>query len=196
MAKLGDMDREAMWDAKCGAVDAPLEPPPEEPEARSEPAPNMKSSPRDLVTLEREFSRAIGRVGPDPERVRPVRVGESPVDTSPLPGLAIPRPDELRDLERGRRAVDRRLDLHGKTKAQAITLLEAELAHMREVGLRYLLVITGKGLHSRAPGATIRVAVSDYLRKRGREHVLWFEQAPRRLGGSGALVVKVRRAKG
>lgn len=208
LRKLEALDRDALWRAKLGAETAaepaPLVAPPAD--APAPPAP--LAGPGDPDRLRADFALLLDAAAPAPDevaaratpedeapppRVRPRRLGESPVDRSALPGLAQPRRQELRDLETGRREADRRVDLHGCTVAEAVRRVRDELAAARDRGLQYLLLITGRGLRSEA-GARIQPAVVDFLLHEGREHTLWFEAAPVRLGGGGALLVRVRRA--
>ena len=118
-----------------------------------------------------------------------------PDDDIGLTDRAAPPPEapvELRDLERGKREVDRQIDLHGRTVAEDLASLQVELGRARERGLRYLLVVTGRG--KRSPmGPRIRPAVQDYLARGARPHVLWFQPAPPRLGGAGAFLLRLRR---
>jgi hypothetical protein len=201
MAELQELDRDEMWQAKVGNEQDPEAALPQASDPAPSPTPAPGSPPHDelLSTFEELLA---GETGPQPAGSVPgdteaahykaVRIGESPVDLSPLPALARPREAELRDLTSGRRDVERRIDLHGKTVAESLLLLQAELGHAREMGLHYLLVITGRGLRSES-GARLRPAVQQFLARDGREHVLWFDSAPPRLGGNGAFLVRVRR---
>lgn len=211
LQELRRLDRDAMWEAKVGngasADDAGPDPPdPPDPGGAAEddddPAPpraELLAEFEELLAGEEGQPAATEAAGSPARaagggeaRYRAVRVGESPVDVSPLPSLARPREAELRDLASGRREIDRRVDLHGKTVAASLRLLRDELGHARELGLHYLLIVTGRGLRSQT-GARLRPAVQGYLVREGREHVLWFEAAPPRLGGTGAFVVRLRR---
>lgn len=194
MRDLQAMDAEAMWSAKVGAPDPaarPAAPPPEPPAAAADPP-----LPFDPGALESTFGTLLAS---DPALLQPpprpsaVRVGTAAPGPSSQPDLARPRASELRALERGERDIDRRIDLHGKTVAEALALLRVELPHAREQGWHYLLVISGRGRRS-AQGPKLRPAVQQFLASEARDHVLWFDEAPPRLGGSGALLVRVRRA--
>jgi DNA-nicking Smr family endonuclease len=58
-------------------------------------------------------------------------------------------------------------------------------------GFQTVLIITGKGLHSKE-GPVLRTAVEKLLSQQ-KEQVLEWGLAPQRYGGSGALVVFLRR---
>ncbi|PJB83946.1 MAG: hypothetical protein CO090_00405 [Acidobacteria bacterium CG_4_9_14_3_um_filter_49_7] len=87
--------------------------------------------------------------------------------------------------------IDASLDLHLKTKDEAATALFEFLRHAVEVGDRTALVITGKGHHSDKKGV-LREYVRQWLKGDGREWILWFAEAPRALGGSGAWLLRLK----
>lgn len=198
IAELDGLEREDLWDAKVGAEQAsePESPAPsgQEPEPFD---PQLADQFEELLAAQAREAMLRGAAERAAEeerraRLRPVRVGDTPLDGIDAPALARPRAAELRDLEHGKRTVDRRVDLHGRTVAEALSRLRTELAHARDRGQRYLLVVTGRGKRSVA-GPRIRPAVQDLLTREGREHVLWFQPAPPRLGGAGAFLVRLRR---
>ena len=108
-------------------------------------------------------------------------------------------------LNRGRRSIEARIDLHGMTRNEAHEALLAFLAGARANGNLHALVITGKG----TDGAEDDDLVAMMTRERGvlrqavrqwltlpefRSHVVSFSEAGARHGGSGALYVRLRRA--
>ena len=110
-----------------------------------------------------------------------------------------------RQLNRGRRAIEARIDLHGMTRNEAHEALLAFLSSARAKGNLHALVITGKG----TDGAEDDDLVAMMTRERGvlrqavrqwltlpefRSHVVSFSEAGPRHGGSGALYVRLRRA--
>jgi DNA-nicking Smr family endonuclease len=107
-----------------------------------------------------------------------------------------------RQLERGRLAVEARLDLHGMRQREAHAALRGFLKSAQGKGYRHVLVITGKG----APGESksfyeddargvLRQAVPHWLSQPDlAQVVVSFSAAPRRLGGEGALYVRLRKA--
>ncbi|MGI8725423.1 MAG: Smr/MutS family protein [Methyloceanibacter sp.] len=128
-----------------------------------------------------------------------------PVRPKPAP---IPRGTSLdritaRKLETGRVAVEARLDLHGMRQREAHAALRRFLKSAQAQGYRNVLVITGKGTREEAKSfyeederGVLRQAVPQWLS--GAEFadlVISYAQAPRRLGGEGALYVRVRRGR-
>ncbi len=121
------------------------------------------------------------------------------VDSAPVTKTKDPLPQasaKVENLERTVRKsispeIDASLDLHLKTKEEAATALYAFLRHAVEVGDRTALVITGKGHHSDKKGV-LREYVRQWLKGDGREWILWFAEAPRALGGSGAWLLRLK----
>jgi DNA-nicking Smr family endonuclease len=100
-------------------------------------------------------------------------------------------------LVRGRIGLDARLDLHGRTQAQAHDALVRFLRASRAEGARIVLVITGKGTRSaEEERGVLRRQVPLWLRSpQLRETVLGFETAGPAHGGEGAFYVRLRRAR-
>ncbi len=105
-------------------------------------------------------------------------------------------------LKRGRLPIDRRIDLHGMTRAEAHLALQTFLLSAANSGARCVLVITGKG--SRSPAdeygrhgeGTIRSALPGWLNMPPvRDHVLGFNPAQPKDGGSGAFYVLLKRRR-
>jgi DNA-nicking Smr family endonuclease len=103
-------------------------------------------------------------------------------------------PQEHRKLIRGRVAIDRRLDLHGMTQAEAHQALARFLRASRDEGARFLLVITGKG--SRGADGVLRRQVPLWLSSPGwRDMIVGFDTAAINHGGEGALYVRLRKKR-
>lgn len=109
-----------------------------------------------------------------------------------------------RRLERGRLPVEARLDLHGMRQRDAHAALRRFLKGAQAEGYRHVLVITGKGAEPDAQRSfyeaeergVLRQAVPHWLSQPDLAHVvISYSEAPRRLGGEGALYVRVRAAK-
>jgi DNA-nicking Smr family endonuclease len=101
----------------------------------------------------------------------------------------------LARLRRGDPAPEREVDLHGLFARDAEQRLARELAEADRTGARCLLVIHGRGIHSRA-GAVLRDALPEWLaRGPHADRVMAFAAAPRSLGGPGATLVLLRRAR-
>ena len=102
---------------------------------------------------------------------------------------AVPR--RLRQVARGQLKPQAELDLHGMTADEATLKVRFFLEDASYRRLQTLLIITGKGLHS-SDGPVLRMAVEKLLAQMP-ELVLEWGGAPRRYGGTGALVVFLRR---
>jgi DNA-nicking Smr family endonuclease len=155
----------ALWQSVMGGTVAldDRRPPPRP--AESPPAAPAQPRPRVVV---RAYGRAL-----DPQR---------PVD--------LDRRSWLR-LKRGRVEVQRRLDLHGQTQAQAHRRLQVFVAEAAAGGCRCVLIVTGKGLET---GGTLRRMVPRWLNEEpNRARVVAFTPAQPRDGGTGALYVLLRR---
>jgi DNA-nicking Smr family endonuclease len=98
-------------------------------------------------------------------------------------------------LKRGRHPIEARLDLHGKTQAEAHHALAAFIHGSSEAGLRCVLVITGRGLVPSGPGV-LRSAVPRWLEEPGlRQKILAMAPAQPRDGGAGAFYLLLRRQR-
>lgn len=109
-----------------------------------------------------------------------------------------------RRLERGRLPVEARLDLHGMRQRDAHAALRRFLKGAQGKGYRHVLVITGKGaavearrsFYEAEERGVLRQAVPHWLGQPDLSHVvISYSEAPRRLGGEGALYVRIRAAK-
>ena len=97
----------------------------------------------------------------------------------------------LGKLAKGRLPIEGRVDLHGLTQSEAHALLLSFLQRANEGGVRYVLVITGKG-----PGGegVLRRSVPAWLATPPfRPLVSSYDHAARNHGGAGALYVRLRR---
>lgn len=162
------------------------------------------------------FKRAFGDVKPlrsrSPERVQrgsgppaPVKPPSSP-SGNPTEILAVER--ETNGIITGRRAsthssivdaledprleVDAELDLHGLTTKEAEREVLRFVGSEQRRGRRWVCIVVGKGLHSPGGKATLKDHVIEALSRRApARYVLAFRTAPRRLGGTGALVARL-----
>jgi DNA-nicking Smr family endonuclease len=101
----------------------------------------------------------------------------------------------LRRLRRGEVDVERRLDLHGMTAAEARRALGAALREAASAGARCVLVVHGRGLHSEG-GAVLKGGVVEWLTAPPIAGlVLAFASALPRDGGAGASYVLLRRRR-
>ena len=106
---------------------------------------------------------------------------------------------QKQQLARGRVEIDARLDLHGKTQAQAHAELMRFLRRAQSEGAKFVLVITGKGAfprnHGGEPGVLKRQVPLWLRAPEMRSCVSAFEQAHVVHGGEGALYVRLRRLR-
>ncbi len=116
-----------------------------------------------------------------------------PADPEQLAGeaLAFQRPHipagVLRRLRRGEFRVQREIDLHGMTVAEAKLALREFLLLALEQHVRCVRIVHGKGLRSGHRGPVLKAAVSTVLRRTGA--VLAYVSARPVDGGTGALYV-------
>jgi DNA-nicking Smr family endonuclease len=96
----------------------------------------------------------------------------------------------LRDLRRGRWAIQDEIDLHGLNREQARESLAGFLAHSLRNGVRCVRVIHGKGLGSPGKEAVLRRLVRGWLMQ--KIEILAYCQAKPQDGGEGAVVVLLR----
>lgn len=101
----------------------------------------------------------------------------------------------LDKLSKGRLPIEGRVDLHGMTQQEAYSLLLSFLNRAHAGGIRYVLVITGKGSSSGGDGV-LRRSVPAWLSTPAFRHLVSsHDHASRHHGGSGALYVRLRRAR-
>jgi DNA-nicking Smr family endonuclease len=109
-----------------------------------------------------------------------------------------------RQLDKGKLEVEARLDLHGMRQRDAHAQLRRFLKTAQARGLKHVLVITGKGadqsgsrsFYEEDERGVLRQAVPHWLADpEFASLVVSFSQAPRRLGGSGALYVRLRKSR-
>jgi DNA-nicking Smr family endonuclease len=157
--------------------------------------------------------RAAGAAAPPKPRAKPAAKESSPaVKAAPKPvpkpvpaarGEALDR-QTARKLEGGRLAVEARLDLHGMRQRDAHAALRRFLKSAQGKGYRHVLVITGKGapandsrpFYEADERGVLRQAVPHWLVAPDLAPVVVsYAEAPRRLGGEGALYVRLRKSR-
>jgi DNA-nicking Smr family endonuclease len=143
-------------------------------------------------------------------KVKPVKVKSTPLAKAPPPPAPKPTPPpaelahgnavgiDKRQVERFRRGktpIEGRIDLHGRTQAEAHDDLHAFLNRAAAAGKRCVLVITGKGTTGGKIGI-LRENVPRWLNEPSlRKHILTFDYAEPQHGGEGALYVLLKRKK-
>jgi DNA-nicking Smr family endonuclease len=101
----------------------------------------------------------------------------------------------LRRLKAGDPRAEARLDLHGRSRAEALAALERFVAGAREQGRRCVLVIHGRGAHSSDDAPVIKPLVWRWLAASAQAAaaVLAFASARPGEGGDGATRVLLRK---
>jgi DNA-nicking Smr family endonuclease len=104
-------------------------------------------------------------------------------------------PHVVKKLRRGEFAVQGHVDLHGLTREEAKRTVDEFLRASRTAGKRCVLVVHGRGLHSKDQLPVLKDALRTWLATaRFGRHVLAFATARPVDGGGGALYVLLRRA--
>ncbi len=103
-------------------------------------------------------------------------------------------PRVVRRLRRGEFALQAHVDLHGLLKEEAKPELEAFLARSRQQGKRCVLVVHGRGLHSKDQVPVLKEALKRWMNTgRFARHVLGFSSARPHDGGTGAIYVLLKK---
>jgi len=143
---------------------------------------------------------------PAPKSVKP-KPKTAPKASPPTPPPPV-RPHELSHgmsvgidkrqadrFRRGRTPIEGRIDLHGRTQAEAHDVLHDFLSRAHAAGKRMVLVITGKGITA-AKSGVLKENVPRWMNEPTlRRHVLAFDYAEPQHGGEGALYVLLKRKK-
>jgi len=186
-------------------------PPPPKPAARSAPADDeaLFLEAMDGVHLLRDRPPAPKPGAPLPPRVNEeaeslaqlaeLVSGQGPFDLSDTDEFiegAVPELDARvrRSLRRGEFALQGHVDLHGMTQAEAKVELERFLAESHRIGRRCVVVIHGRGLHSKDQIPVLKERVKVWLTQGHlSRRILAFCSARPHDGGAGALYVLLRR---
>ena len=103
-------------------------------------------------------------------------------------------PAVVKKLRRGEYAVQDHVDLHGLTREEAKRSVEHFLRSARGGGKRCVLVVHGRGNHSKDQVPVLKEALRSWLATaRFGRHVLAFATARPQDGGAGAVYVLLRR---
>jgi DNA-nicking Smr family endonuclease len=167
---------------------------------------------RSAKPLEKRTPTAIA--DPPKPRAKPAAKGASPPPGKPASKPAVKakptaRGEALnrqtaRQLERGKLPVEARLDLHFMRQREAHAALRRFLKSAQGKGYKHVLVITGKGaaadtsrpFYESEERGVLRQAVPHWLAAPDLAPVvLSYSEAPRRLGGEGALYVRLRKGQ-
>ena len=96
---------------------------------------------------------------------------------------------------------DIRKDLHGLKMHKALDVVSNTINDAIERKVRKILFITGKGLHSNKdqdPYASkdlslLRYAVPEHIENNFSDHIIKIEQSPIKLGGTGSIIVFLKK---
>lgn len=154
----------------------------------------------------------VTQIATPPRPAQPPKAKTGPAVSGKPPGAA-PRPSHApqtgldrqtaRKLGKGLLAVEARLDLHGLRQRDAHVALRKFLKWAQGKDYRHVLVITGKGSARAVPSnfyeeetrGILRQAVPHWLSHGDLAPlIVSFSEAPRRLGGEGALYVRLRKS--
>jgi DNA-nicking Smr family endonuclease len=165
------------------------------------------------------WSRITRSVAPLRRQPAPVAVASAPSPpnrTKPVPSLhpqplsrvkappakPAPRLEPLdrrlkQRLARGSEPIEARIDLHGRTQDEAHAMLLRFLRRAQDEGVRFALVITGKGARARdewSERGVLKRQVPLWLKlPEFRAYVVGFESAHVGHGGEGALYVRIKK---
>jgi DNA-nicking Smr family endonuclease len=150
---------------------------------RAHPPPPRKPRVRPRAQFTRADRAAVLRESLDPHGADPEQLtGEALAFHRPQIPAAV-----LRRLRRGDYGVQREIDLHGMTVAEAKPALREFLISALEQRVRCVRIVHGKGLRSGHRGPVLKGAVSTVLRRTGA--VLAYVSARPVDGGTGAIYV-------
>lgn len=150
--------------------------------------------------------KAAKRVVPTPDASLGIGSGRRSLGRAPAEALVVEREGNgiisgtrpkthasiLDRLEDPTLEVEAEVDLHGFKAREADREVLRFLASSQRSGKRWVRIIVGKGLHSKDGKGTLRDHVVSALSERGpARYVLAFRTAPQRLGGTGALTVRL-----
>ena len=82
---------------------------------------------------------------------------------------------------------DDEIDLHGKTRDEAIKIVQKFVIDCYQKNFRSALIITGKGHHSAEKFPVLKREITLWLERNGDSYITDFQEAPHRFGGSGAI---------
>ena len=109
--------------------------------------------------------------------------------------------DSEKSLNFKKKIFDLKKDLHGLNMQDALNLVSCTLDDAIDKKLRKVLFITGKGLHSNknqdpyssSDLSLLRYAVPQHINKNYSEYIIKIEESPKNLGGSGSIIVFLKK---
>ena len=153
------------------------------PLARSAPAPHAPRRPRPTARFTRADRAAVLKESLSPQPPDPALAGGEEL----VYRAAGVQQTVLRRLKRGEYRIEREIDLHGLTVAEAKHALREFLIEALSDRVRCVRIVHGKGLRSGHKGPVLKVAVAGVLRRTGA--VVAYVSARPADGGTGAVYV-------
>lgn len=170
-------DDSALFRAAIGPVKPQAEAPP--PPRKPPPKPRARMAERDEIDARTEFQRGLDEIE--------LQAGDAlSYRRDSLP------PRLFQRLKRGQFSAQDELDLHGATALQAEGLLRRFMKEAHDHKFGCVRIIHGKGLQSEEGAPVLKNLVDRLLRQ--RNDVLAFHSAPANQGGTGAVLVLLKRA--
>lgn len=142
-----------------------------------------------------ELPELIAPQAPQPGPVPAATTIATPAKPKAQPVRHVLDEPTLDKLSKGRLPIEGRVNLHGMTQDEAYALLFSFLHRAHAGGVRYVLVITGKGSSSGGDGVLRRSVPAWLSTPAFRPLVSSHDHAARHHGGGGALYVRLRRAR-
>lgn len=191
-------DELALWQAVAQSV-TPLK----RKRSKKPPAGDLSAAPPEpkAATKAQPGKRPRAAKGPAPTPAPAPAPGTAPIPPplltpKPTPG-AMPGIDKRQGerFRRGQLPIEGKIDLHGRTQAEAHDALQNFLERAFKAGKRKLLVITGKGM-TQSKSGILKTNVPRWLNEPAmRRLVLAISDARPEHGGEGALYVLLKRGK-
>lgn len=186
-------DELALWQAVARSVTPLKRKRPQKKIADAEAVTEAKALPKASPAKRPKAPRAAVPAAPSP--ARPM-APPTPLTPNPAPG-AMPGIDKRQGerFRRGRMAIEGKIDLHGRTQAEAHDALQHFIERAFKAGKRQILVITGKGM-TQSKSGVLKTNVPRWLNEPlMRRLILAISQARPEHGGEGALYVLLKREK-
>lgn len=191
---LSDEDR-AAWEHTAGTIE-PLK----RGKARVHPA-GERVAGQPIAPADREAPPPPSAPAAEPKRT-PAPPGNAAIPHRTIPPLGDVTPNDARKLRSGKVEIEARIDLHGMRQSEAHAALRRFIARCHGQGVRWVLVITGKGAPGRRlldddggerePGVLKRNVPRWLDEPDLRAMVVGFKTAGARHGGEGAIYVQLR----
>ncbi len=162
--------------------------PPATEEPRSLPSSRSGGGTRILPVTPTRFAADSG----DADLLQAVMEGRAFDPSEKYQGAPPPRKQRADPVPPENLEPDDELDLHRKTREEAIGMVQNFLLTSFRRKYSHVLIITGKGKGSGEAGAVLNEAVNGWLRRNGDRFARAFFPAPPRHGGTGAIWVIMR----